>query len=73
MVAMTYTAWSEWHNVYETGSWGYTAEMPTISGIGISPLLQWLVLPPLMVIAYRKFGSVPHRRRGNRVPIQPVG
>lgn len=51
--AMAYTAWSEWHNVYRAGSWGYTASMPLIFGIGLSPLLQWLLLPPAMVLAYR--------------------
>ena len=51
--ALAYTAWSEWHNVYRAGSWGYAASMPTIFGIGLSPLLQWLILPPLMVGAYR--------------------
>jgi hypothetical protein len=51
--ALTYTAWSEWHNVYRAGNWGYTASMPTVFGIGLSPLLQWLILPPLIVGAYR--------------------
>jgi hypothetical protein len=50
---MAYTAWSEWYNVYQAGNWGYTASMPLIFGIGLSPLLQWLVLPPLLTIAYR--------------------
>ena len=52
--AMAYTVWSEWHNVYRAGSWGYAASMPLIFGIGLSPLLQWLILPPAMVVAYRK-------------------
>ena len=56
--AMAYTVWSEWHNVYRTGSWGYAAGMPLIFGIGLSPLLQWLILPPAMVVAYRKLGPV---------------
>ena len=51
--AMAYTVWSEWHNVYRAGSWGYAAGMPLIFGIGLSPLLQWLILPPMMVSAYR--------------------
>jgi hypothetical protein len=51
--AMAYTAWSEWHNVYRTGTWGYAESMPTIFGIGLSPLLQWLILPPLIIGAYR--------------------
>ena len=58
--AMAYTVWSEWHNVYRAGSWGYAADMPLIFGIGLSPLLQWLILPPAMVVAYRKL--VPVRR-----------
>lgn len=51
--AMAFTAWSEWYNVYQIGSWAYTASMPLLFGIGISPLLQWLILPPLLTIAYR--------------------
>jgi hypothetical protein len=51
--AMAFTAWSEWYNVYSAASWGYTASMPMIFGIGLSPLLQWLVLPPAMVVACR--------------------
>jgi hypothetical protein len=39
--AMAFTAWSEWHNVYRAGNWAYTASMPMILGIGLSPLLQW--------------------------------
>ena len=50
---MSFTAWSEWYNVYQIGSWAYTASMPLLFGIGISPLLQWLILPPLLTIAYR--------------------
>ncbi len=51
--SMAFTAWSEWYNVYQAGNWAYTANMPMILGIGLSPLLQWLILPPLMTIAYR--------------------
>jgi uncharacterized membrane protein YqjE len=60
--AIAFTAWSEWYNVYRAGSWGYTASMPLIFGIGLSPLLQWLILPPLMVGAYRKLGPLLFRR-----------
>ena len=55
--AMAYTAWSEWYNVYRAGSWGYTENMPLIFGIGLSPLLQWLILPPVVVIAYRTLAA----------------
>lgn len=53
MSAMVFTTWSEWFNVYRAGNWGYTASMPLIFGIGLSPLLQWLILPPAMVGAHR--------------------
>jgi hypothetical protein len=51
--AVVFTAWSEWQNVYRAGNWGYTESMPTIFGVGLSPLLQWVILPPLIVGAYR--------------------
>ena len=60
--AMAYTVWSEWHNVYRAGNWSYAASMPTIFGIGLSPLLQWLILPPVMVGAYRTLAPVLLRR-----------
>lgn len=50
--AMVFTAWSEWYNVYRTGAWSYMPDMPTIYGIGLSPLLQWLIIPPVMVVAH---------------------
>ena len=59
--AMSFTAWSEVHNVYHTGAWSYTANMPTIYGVGLSPLLQWLVVPPVVVLAYRAILRVATR------------
>ncbi len=66
--AMAYTAWSEWYNVYRAGGWGYTASMPLIFGIGLSPLLQWLILPPVMVASYRALGPVLSDRPGGQGP-----
>ena len=51
--ATAFTAWSEWYNVYRLGAWSYTPDMPTFYGIGLSPLFQWLVIPPVLVLAYR--------------------
>jgi hypothetical protein len=42
--------------------------MPTIFGLGLSPLLQWLMLPPLMVGAYRMLGQVLFERPGPQRP-----
>jgi hypothetical protein len=50
---VAYTAWSEWYNVYRIGSWAYGSSMLTIAGIGVTPVLQWIVVPPLGVWAFR--------------------
>lgn len=55
---MAFTTWSEWYNFYRADNWAYTASMPLIFGIGLSLLLQWLTLPPLMVGAYRRLGQL---------------
>jgi hypothetical protein len=67
--AMAFTAWSEWYNVYRAGNWAYTASMPMIFGIGLSPLLQWLILPPVMAIAYRRLVSMPFGQINLQSPI----
>jgi len=39
------TARSEWVNVYGKESWAYTSDMPLLFGIGVTPILQWIVVP----------------------------
>lgn len=34
-------------NVYVWHRWSYSPAMPLILGIGVSPLLQWVIVPPL--------------------------
>ena len=38
------------------GSWSYSAGMPVVPGVGIglSPLLQWVIVPPLVVWFVRR-------------------
>ncbi|MGC2518172.1 MAG: hypothetical protein WA373_03585 [Burkholderiales bacterium] len=50
---LIYAAYSEWVNVYQVGSWGYAPDMPLVFGIGVSPLLQWLVVPLLSLSIFR--------------------
>ena len=47
MLGILYTVFSEWLNVEIRGSWGYSESMPVLPflGTGLSPLLQWLVVP----------------------------
>lgn len=42
-----YTIFSEWHNTQVENNWSYSSLMPKLPGIGtgISPLLQWFVVP----------------------------
>jgi len=42
-----YTLFSEWLNTEVRGSWAYTELMPRLPviGTGVSPLVQWLVVP----------------------------
>lgn len=36
-----------------TGRWRYDETMPTVAGIGLLPLLQWLLLPLIELAAFR--------------------
>jgi hypothetical protein len=55
-VALAYTVWAEWRNVYLVGNWAYAGSMPTIGGIGVAPLLQWIALPLVALRLIRRAG-----------------
>ncbi len=55
-LALAYTAASEWFNVYYRAAWSYALSMPTIGGVGVTPLLQWIVVAVLMVLVMRRWG-----------------
>lgn len=46
-----YTIFSEWMNTEILGSWRYAPAMPRLPplGTGLTPALQWLILPPLLM------------------------
>ena len=50
-----YTAYSEWYNVYQTGAWAYSGNMPLIFGIGVTPLLQWIIIPVALAAIFHKW------------------
>jgi hypothetical protein len=56
-----YTLVSEWLNTSVRQSWEYSALMPTLElgrfVIGLSPLAQWLVVPPLAIYLARRAES----------------
>lgn len=47
VIAVGYTIYSEWMNVYVRGSWAYSDVMPIVPylKVGLSPLVQWIVMP----------------------------
>ncbi len=58
LFGLAYTAWSEWYNTRVRLSWEYSEAMPRLFGLGLSPLLQWVLLPPLIVALVRRCRSV---------------
>lgn len=64
VAGLAWTAYSEYQNVYVRGTWAYAEAMPTVFRIGLLPMLQWLVLPPLALLALRYRGGV----RGDGLP-----
>ncbi len=63
-LGLGFTAWSEWYNVYVLGAWAYRAAMPTLAGIGLTPLLQWLIVPVAMILFVRHRGRHSPTRNG---------
>ena len=51
-----YTAWSEWFNTQVAGAWAYGPSMPLVFGVGVSPLLQWLLVPGALVFLLKRSG-----------------
>lgn len=54
VLGLGFTAWSEWYNVYRLGTWAYRPTMPTVAGIGLTPLLQWVIVPAVMILIVRR-------------------
>jgi hypothetical protein len=48
LLGIAFTIFSEWLNVEVRRSWAYAPAMPLLPlfGTGLSPLLQWVVIPP---------------------------
>jgi len=57
----------EWLNVEVWGNWAYADAMPRLPplGTGLSPVLQWLLLPPLCLFAARR-ATTPMSALGGR-------
>jgi hypothetical protein len=70
-LGIAYTGFSEWLNVAVRKSWAYSEWMPVIpiaGGIGLSPLLQWLVIPTAAFLAVRLQTRPGSHQRGAATP-----
>lgn len=56
-IGVGYTAFSEYLNVYLHQSWAYSSLMPLfpIVNIGLIPLIQWMVLPTVILYVVKNF------------------
>ena len=58
LLGVGYTGASEWMNTSVRQSWSYSSMMPTVElggvAVGLAPLMQWLVLPPLALRLARR-------------------
>ena len=56
---VAYTIFSEWLNLVVRQSWSYSEAMPVVPliGVGLSPLLQWLVIPGVAMLVVRRSRS----------------
>ena len=56
-----YTIFSEWLNVVVQKSWAYSGLMPVLSvfglNLGVSPLVQWMMVPTLALYASCRAGA----------------
>jgi len=54
-LGLGYTVYSEWLNVAVRGNWAYAPAMPVVPlvGTGLSPLLQWVIVPALALAGAR--------------------
>jgi hypothetical protein len=61
-LGLGYTLFSEWLNTSVRGNWAYADLMPVVpvTGTGLAPLLQWIVVPTLAM--WMALGRAPWRR-----------
>ncbi len=61
VLGVGYTVYSEWLNTAVRKSWSYTDMMPLVPGLGtgLSPLLQWVIVPSLAFALAVRVGIRP--------------
>jgi hypothetical protein len=70
LLGLGYSVFSEWLNTRIRQSWSYTEAMPVLPplGTGLTPFLQWLVVPGLaFAITASRCRGMRHPRGGDEV------
>jgi hypothetical protein len=61
LLGLGYTVFSEWLNVVVRASWAYSDLMPVVTAfglrVGLSPLLQWIVIPTAALIIVKRLSE----------------
>ena len=53
-VGVGFTVVVEYVSVYHLARWSYAPAMPLVAGLGVVPLVQWIVLPLLTLWLTRR-------------------
>jgi hypothetical protein len=61
VLGVGYTAYSEWRHAVVLRHWTYSALMPVVPwlGVGVFPLLQWILIPPRHSIMHARLFRAP--------------
>jgi hypothetical protein len=69
----SYTTYSEWRHAVVLRHWSYSALMPVVPGLGIGvfPLLQWILIPPTAFYYARRSLLRTWEKHPTNTPIPP--
>ena len=56
-IGLVYTFYSEHKHLFHFKDWAYNESMPLVpfTGIGLTPVLQWLFIPPIIILFVRHY------------------
>ena len=56
-IGFVYTFYSEHKHLFHYKDWAYNESMPLVpfTGIGLTPILQWLFIPPIIILFVRHY------------------
>ncbi|MFL5386430.1 MAG: hypothetical protein ACJ8GN_28255 [Longimicrobiaceae bacterium] len=67
---LAFTICTEMLSVWRWKRWSYTPSMPVLGGVGVVPLVQWTVLPPLTLWLARRHVAFGGERAGDHAELR---